>query len=453
MTIAERLKPAGYRTIGAIDFHELFDLLGLSRGFDQIIRADDRALWEALASHHEEPLFLFAHFVDVHPPYGASLCPPHDGYNDDAYDEEADAARVLGLSHVLPEGRTRSDLIALSNHVRRYCEERAIADTMQFPRYLAGVNKFDGGRLQYFLGRLRSLGMLDGALLIVTSDHGQAPLPSWKRANRQIPQKFDHGEALIEELIRVPLLFNAPGRLPAGLALDVQVSLVDLVPTILEHAGLPCPPDEVDGVPLAGLLEGRQKAGPAEAYSEVWYHDRSELSTFLKRSVAAKKILEEGYETFLFQASLRTPQYKYVETGSDLTADEMVLDDEQFVRRAIRKLLGHVEDPGELARLTATLRGGITRASLIADFRDRAFHRRSLFDLLRDPYEEVNLLGVDLADRARNGQGQYTRTADTMERKMREIQDRAGVHAFQTIDAEADLEKVSERLRLLGYID
>jgi hypothetical protein len=393
------------------------------------------------------------HFVDVHPPYGESLCPPHDDYNDDAYDAEERAARALGLSRFVPEGRTRSELIALSNHVRRYCEDHALADIVQFPRYLAGVNKFDGGRLRCFLEQLRALGMLDGALLIATADHGQAPLPSWKRANRQIPQKFDHGEALIEELIRVPLLFSAPRRLPAGRALDVQASLADLVPTILEYSGIPYPAGEIDGVSLVRLLEGKQNHGREEAYSEVWYHDRTELSAFLKRSIAAKGILEDGYDTFLFQASLRTSQYKYVETGSDLTAGDLVVDDEQFARIAIRKLLGRVEDSGEVARVTATLRAGLPRASLIADFRDRHFHRRQLFDLPRDPYEEVNLLGVDLANRARDGQEEYTPIAEAMERTLREVQGRAVVPAFQTTATAADLEKVGERLRLLGYID
>ncbi len=452
-TIAERLRAAGFRTIGAVDFHELFDLVGLSRGFEQVIRADDRALWEALESRSDDRLFLFVHFVDVHPPYGESLCPPHDSYNDDAYDDEERIAQVLGLAHFLPPDRARSDLVALSNHVRRYCEDRAIADTIQFPRYLRGVNKFDAGRLRGFLGRLRSLGMLDGVLLIITSDHGQAPLPSWRRANRRIPQKFDHGEALIEELIRVPLIFSAPGRLPAGRVLDVQVSLVDLAPTILAWAGVPCSPEAVDGVSLVEVLEGGRQSSPAEAYSEVWYHDRVELSAFLKRSVAARRILEDGYETFLFQASLRTPRYKYVQTGCDLDADEMALGDECFARRAIRKVLGHVEEPEEVRRAVAALEEGRPRAALIAEFRDRHLHRRSLFDLLRDPYEEVNLLGLDLTQRALNGHGEFAATADQLEKALRKAQDHAPVYADQAAGTEADLEKVSERLRLLGYID
>jgi choline-sulfatase len=452
-TIAERLRELGYRTVGAIDFRELFDLIELSRGFDHVIQANDAALFEFLGTTRQERVFLFGHFVDVHPPYSESLSPPCEGYNDEAYREKARLAELLGLPNSLPPNATRADLIALSNRIRLHCEDRAIADTVQFPRYLKGVNKFDDGRLRFFLEGLRARGWLENTLLIITSDHGQAPLPSWKRANRHIPQKFDHGESVAEELIRVPLIFWARGLLPAGRMIDTQVSLADLAPTIMEYAGATRQPDASDGASLRGLLEGTLGPSSSGAYSEAWYHDRAELSAFLKRSTAAGRIVEQGYETFLFQASLRMPPHKYVETGGALNEDEKMLDEAAFARWAIRKVLGHIEDPVEVDRAVAALHDGVSRERLVAEFKDSHFHREALYDLESDPFEEVNLLGLEVAWRLFHGETRFTPIADSLRSRLREVQVRTEAADPQRFRDDEAMDRVSERLRLLGYID
>lgn len=422
-TVAERLRGLGYRTIASIDLLELFRLARLTRGFDHVMKADDRALFTLLEARRDEPFFLFVHFEDVHWPYGESPCPPWDGYGDDAYDEEIRCARELGLGGRERAALTRSQLFELAVQVVRHCQERAIADTVMFPRYLRGVNKFDGGRFRVFVERLRTLGVLDGALLIVTADHGEAALPAHKRADRGIPQKFCHGEAVTEELIRVPLIVRAPGRLPAGRVLDVQVSLADLAPTILEYAGAR-PPQGIDGVGLRSLLEGAVETARPDAYSETWYHNHEQLEVALQRSKEAGRVVARDDDAFLFQASLRTPRYKYVETGDDLTDAERALPDAEFARVAIRKLLGRVETSIEWNATVTVLRQGTSRDAVIAALRARHFHRRALYDLSADPWEDVNLLGADVASRVLGGQARYALVAEPLGRRLRAIQGR-----------------------------
>jgi arylsulfatase A-like enzyme len=65
------------------------------------------------------------------------------------------------------------------------------------------------------------------------------------------------GPAMYEELIRVPLVISWPGRISAGRS-DALVSLIDLLPTLCDLAGVPVP-DGVDGISLRPILE--QRAG------------------------------------------------------------------------------------------------------------------------------------------------------------------------------------------------
>lgn len=96
-----------------------------------------------------------------------------------------------------------------------------------------------------FLDMLQREGRLDGALVIVSSDHGE----SFERG------LLGHaGHLLHDALVRVPLVVKLPGQ-RAGRVVDMPVSQADLVPTVLDVAGVPALP-EVDGRSLRRLLEG-----------------------------------------------------------------------------------------------------------------------------------------------------------------------------------------------------
>jgi arylsulfatase A len=71
-----------------------------------------------------------------------------------------------------------------------------------------------------------------------------------------------HGQSLYGELLRVPLIFWRPGRVPRGLKIDDPVGLIDVMPTVLEMAGLPVP-REAQGRSLRPLLTAGGKSGGA----------------------------------------------------------------------------------------------------------------------------------------------------------------------------------------------
>src|SRR5262249_51061601 len=69
-----------------------------------------------------------------------------------------------------------------------------------------------------------------------------------------------HGNAMYEEVLRVPLIWRAPGMVAAGRRVRTLVGLIDVVPTILDLFGLPTPPI-VEGQSLAPLLRGGPEPG------------------------------------------------------------------------------------------------------------------------------------------------------------------------------------------------
>jgi arylsulfatase A-like enzyme len=97
------------------------------------------------------------------------------------------------------------------------------------------------------LGELDALGLRENTVFAFISDHGE----SW---GERFPAKEEvrgvyhmHGATLYDEIVHVPLIVSAPDRLEPGVVRE-QVRSVDLMPTVLELAGVPA--REIDGESL-----------------------------------------------------------------------------------------------------------------------------------------------------------------------------------------------------------
>jgi len=94
------------------------------------------------------------------------------------------------------------------------------------------------------LGELARRGVLRTGLTILTADHGEEFFEHGG---------FEHGHSLFQELLHVP--FVVWGRDIRPERVVIPISLVDVVPTVLEFLGLPSPAD-LAGVSLWPLLTG-----------------------------------------------------------------------------------------------------------------------------------------------------------------------------------------------------
>lgn len=111
-----------------------------------------------------------------------------------------------------------------------------------------------------FVARLKKLNVWDKAIVVLTSDHGEG--------------LGDHGESehgifLYRESVRVPLLVKLPGNVRVKTRVRHVVSLVDIVPTLVDLLGVTAP-TPVDGRSLRSAIFGREYAD-TPAYSESLY--------------------------------------------------------------------------------------------------------------------------------------------------------------------------------------
>ena len=230
-TLAEVLRGQGYRTAGFVaNPYYTTSETGLARGFDlwedyrfsakevllstgvmqQLLKGRSRwnlrrhdlkrasevtsAFLSWLDRGNRRPFFAFLNYFDAHVPYYA---PPG-------------ILRRFGTS----EGNTG--------------------------RYDAAIASLDAelGRL---LAAMEARGLLDQTIVVVTSDHGE------QFGGHGL---YDHANSLYRELIQVPLVVVAPGRIPPGRRVSVPVSLRNVPATLLDLAG-------ISGQPLPGETHTR----------------------------------------------------------------------------------------------------------------------------------------------------------------------------------------------------
>lgn len=248
--LAERLSAHGYRTAAFSENPYVSPVYGVDQGFELFAHSlapaarayrdlsvpvgKARAWLEALKTEApDEPFFLYLHVMNVHGPYKAP----------DPYRE-----RFLETpSEPFPfKGPLWEDIM-----VRRCATCR---DQITEPHLRDLRARYDGAIaytdevLGEFLQELRTSGVLDSAVLVVTSDHGEELFDHGG---------FGHGKSLHAEMLDVPLLIRPPGGAPPR-RIEEPVSQIDLPATLLDLLDL-APPEEQklgDGISLASLVRG-----------------------------------------------------------------------------------------------------------------------------------------------------------------------------------------------------
>jgi arylsulfatase A-like enzyme len=107
------------------------------------------------------------------------------------------------------------------------------------------------------LDRLRAKGLYDTATIVLLADHGEGLGDHGEQ---------EHGLFLYHETTHVPLVIKTPGD-PAR-RVDAPVQHIDLVPTLLDLAGLPTPVS-LRGRSLRPLLDGTGRIADTGIYAEA----------------------------------------------------------------------------------------------------------------------------------------------------------------------------------------
>jgi arylsulfatase len=217
--------------------------------------ADMAAWWIEHKPQPEGPLFLQIGFPGPHPPYD-----PIPRY----------AAPYMGKGLPLPSfGKAEvtsqpPPFQAMRQH-NSEVDHDSIAYTLHPTReqlhrqrayYLANVTMIDE-KIGQILDALEARGYLDDAVVVFTSDHGDA--------------LSDHGHSqkwtMYDVITRMPLIVWSPARFTGGRMLDGLCQQMDIGPAILELAGVPVP-GLLEAESLLPALQGEPWGGRPHVFAE-----------------------------------------------------------------------------------------------------------------------------------------------------------------------------------------
>ena len=244
VTLADRLRQAGFETAAFTGGGFVSGLFGMNKGFEAFrarAKLSDAAQAGQLSrtarpwirENAGRSFFLFLHTYQVHNPYSSPQ--PYDTMflDADATLRQLDMS-PLGYNHENrykpPESEAYlRNVIALYDEEIRYTDEVLIAP---------------------LIAELKSLGIYDRTMIIITADHGEEFFEKggWL-----------HTHALYEPLLKVPLIIKYPGSRDAGARVDRRARITDIMPTVLEEMGVDLPRGEIDGRSLVPLIRGREK--------------------------------------------------------------------------------------------------------------------------------------------------------------------------------------------------
>ena len=147
--------------------------------------------------------------------------------------------------------------------------------------YAANISMIDE-KIGDIVKTLEEKGELDNTIIIFTSDHADA--------------LGDHGHiqkwTMYDSVLRVPLIFWAPGMFQPTKALEDPVEFFDIAATIMDICDLEIPEDW-DGVSLLPLLSGKtSKVEDNVVYAELARdHIQTEAELIVMRRDPEKKVV------------------------------------------------------------------------------------------------------------------------------------------------------------------
>lgn len=249
-TIAEVFRDAGYETRCFSANPHISDTFGLTRGFDSCDEAWKRGdgarqflfsyrvldrlglggatdkggdmvvgnltTWMGQRPADAPPAFVFVNFLEAHFPF--EQLPPEyrTAFQDRPMGELRDAGQ---LAFGAQTGRILTD------------EERERIRQPILDLYDGGV-KYTDALVARVLDLWRARGNLDDTVVVVLADHGEVVGEHGA---------FGHLSAVVEEDLRVPLVFRFPKRIPAGTVVDAPVSTAGVFATLADLAGVTAP--------------------------------------------------------------------------------------------------------------------------------------------------------------------------------------------------------------------
>jgi arylsulfatase A-like enzyme len=233
VTLAELLREGGYQTAAFADGAVMKGIFGFNQGFD-IYDSDSRIgialilpkVKKWIDENKSKPFFLFIHCYDIHAPYNPP--PPYASiFHDFTY-----------RGRLFPDAKTLG--AAAKNRLKVNDE-----DLRHIVAHYDGGIRYVDAKIGEFLSYLQETGLKDQTLIIITSDHGE----EFKEHG-----SFLHWRLYFKPNLHVPLIMRIPNHPKEEVRINELVQSIDILPTILDIAGLP-PHQRAQGRSLLPLIK------------------------------------------------------------------------------------------------------------------------------------------------------------------------------------------------------
>ncbi len=266
--------------------------------YDTWIAERTNALIEQYSSKSES-FFLWASFLDPHPPY---LVPePWDTmYDPDSIDvpqvtpgEHDKSAPHIKLTQIedpdfSPWKESGQGCHGFHSHVRD--RGKLAKDVAVYYGMISLMDKYIGK----ILDKLDELGLSENTVVVFTTDHGH-----FFGQHGLVAKGAFH----YEDMIKVPFIVRWPGKDPSCATSNAMQSLVDLAPTFMSVAGLDVP-RTMTGIDQSKVWSGRAESArdhvvvenhhePTTIHLKTYVDDRYKLTVYYNREYGELFDLEE----------------------------------------------------------------------------------------------------------------------------------------------------------------
>jgi arylsulfatase A-like enzyme len=277
VTMAQHFHRAGYQTAVFTSNPYAGTMSSLDRDVDALREAGVEPnsksseelhtdFWTWREAYPGEPYWVHFQTMDVHWPL-KPLAPFAGLYvkpdlRERYYEWERQLAEAAGLSApTWPNPRSSAELFEKTN-----IQRTAFFDTFRglYDEAMAH-NDYQIGQL---VERLKAAGEWERTLLIVAADHGMTSL-----AGVIDPFPGRWGSCYYSYTQGIPMIVVWPGHIVPGQRFGPPVSMIDMLPTILELADLPIP-EVMQGQSLAPLLLEKEGWEPRPVIIDEFYVDK-----------------------------------------------------------------------------------------------------------------------------------------------------------------------------------
>jgi arylsulfatase len=199
-----------------------------------------------------DPFFLFVGFPDPHFPY----CPPAP-WCDMFEPASAPMPRRSPDEMKSPSPRYKEVIDRFSSWLPYHLMDMPDEHVREIIAHTYGMVSLLDKNVGRITATLDRLAISDNTILVFTTDHGEHLGDHW----------LVYKASPFDELIHLPMIWHCPGRFATGTRTEGIVSHVDLMPTILDMAGIELPRG-VQGNSYRTALEGGEFTGRTCAYLE-----------------------------------------------------------------------------------------------------------------------------------------------------------------------------------------